>query len=109
MVKECRLDPCQHNKITFRSHDCQSRRVLLMDDKAGLGGRLDLPTQRKGEASLVWHQEGCTLDLIALTVEIRVKDELQTLPPFLVSSTLSSTTSDQSRLYSIKATSLRKS
>lgn len=65
-----------------------------MDDKTGLGGRLDLPTQRKeGEPSLAWHQEGCTLDPITLTVEIRVKDERQTLPPFLASSGLFSTTS----------------
>lgn len=36
----------QRNKIIFKS--CHSCRVMLMDDKAGCGGRLDLVAQRKG-------------------------------------------------------------
>lgn len=57
-----------------------------MDEKAGLGGRYDLTAwRRQGVLSLVWHQEGCKLDPTALTVQIRVRDELQVLPPSLPS------------------------
>ena len=93
-AEECILDHGQCNKITFNTHLCQSCRALLMDDKGCLNGRRDLVAQRKGGPSLVWHQEGYTLDLTALIVQIRVRDELQILPYSLTSSFLSSATSN---------------
>lgn len=65
-------------------------RALLMGDKAGLGGSLDLTAriEERGGLLLVWHQEGCTLDPTGLPVEIRVRDEPRILPPSLASSIL---------------------